>query len=341
MGLNILLTSMGGLVSPGIIEDLRSSCEIAKIVAVDNNPEAIGRHFADRFFTVPLGDDPSYIQHLINLCQKEEIDVVAPFSDEETLAISSKKKDFSEQNIATVCSLFEDVSVAGDKGSMLLRLKERGLVVPRFSLPRTTDDLFSAAQELGYPEKEIIVKPRRGRGGRGVVLLKETPNVMNNRGPLELKLEWYAEEAKKTEPLDIILMEYLPGEDYSVDCLCINGNPEIIVPRRRMNTIAGPSLVGKIVKNGEVETVVRSTLEQAFSFDSNVNVQLRYSQSGEGGVPLVYEINPRLAGTIVANKKAGADLLLYGILHAAGIALPAINYLKEVNMSRYFKEYYW
>jgi carbamoylphosphate synthase large subunit len=58
-----------------------------------------------------------------------------------------------------------------------------------------------------------------------------------------------------------------------------------------------------------------------FELHLNVNVQLRYSRV-DGGEPLVYEINPRISGSIAVNDAAGVSLLYYGIQLALGKPVP-------------------
>jgi carbamoyl-phosphate synthase large subunit len=336
MGICVLITSVGGLVSPGIIDNVRSMSEVSRIIGTDASPDAIGFHMVDRGYIVPYGDAPDYIDVLSMIVTREAVNVIVPCSDEEVLTFSRYKGSFRELGVAILCSSYNITAVAIDKGSMLTFLKEHGLVYPHFRLPTTTMELFQAAEELGYPSRPVVAKPRRGRGGRGVKVLREDINVFETRDSREMKLEWFAESLGQ-HVKELVLMEYLPGEDYSVDVLAERGNLLYIVPRKRIKVFLGPSQIGETLWDRQIVDIVEAVVN-CFGFDSNVNVQLRCAAND--GVPMVYEINPRISGTIVASKAAGVDLLRYGIRHSLGLDLTGGIMVRPVRMIRYFKEYF-
>ncbi len=338
MGICVLLTSVGGLVAPGIIDNLRNHPEVFRIIGTDVRNEAIGFYMVDQAHVVPRGDDPNYLPRLWEIIQQEGVDVIIPCSDEEALAFSAEKQLLKDAGVVVLCSPHPVTSLAVDKGSMLNFALQHGIPVPKFSLPTTIRELFRGAKELGYPVRPVVIKPRRGRGGRGVRVLKEEVNVLGTRDSREMKLEWLVDALRGEEPFEIVLMEYLPGEDYSVDVLADRGRLLGVVPRIRIEAILGPSRVGQIVRNQEVVDIVESVVK-AFGFDSNVNIQLKYSAPPDER-PMIYEINPRVSGTIVASTAAGVDLLYHGIRLALGQDLPASLAPRSVKMIRYLKEYF-
>ena len=338
MNICVLLTSVGGLVSAGIIDNLRKIPEVSKIIGTDTLSDAIGFYMVDKGYVVPNGESPEYISVLTNIIEKENVDVVIPCSDEEVLALSKYKEFFRAKNVAIICSSYAITSVAIDKGRMLTFLQGQGVQVPKFYLPLTTDELIQAATELGYPTKAVVVKPRRGRGGRGFRILKEAVDVLSTRDSHEMKLEWFVDAIHLQDHLDVVLMEYLPGEDYSVDVLADNGRILFIVPRKRIKIILGPSRVGEVFWDKEIVNIVELIVDK-FKFNSNVNIQLKCSIYPDKN-PMIYEINPRISGTIVASAAAGIDLLHYGIRHAFGLDLPLSTLPRPIKMIRYIKEYF-
>ena len=53
---------------------------------------------------------------------------------------------------------------------------------------------------------------------------------------------------------DYIFQEYLPGQEYTIDVLCdIESNPLIVIPRKRLQTKAGISSKGEIIKDNFIE----------------------------------------------------------------------------------------
>lgn len=334
----ILLTSVGGMVSPGIIDNLRNIPGVGRIIGTDATAEAIGFHFVDKAHVVPKGDSPDYIAVLTELADQESVDVIIPCSDEEVLALSQHKEALKKNGTSVICSSQEITSVAIDKGSMLNFLEQSRVPVPKYYLPTLKSEFIEAVENLGYPSRPVVVKPRRGRGGRGFRVLRENVDMLGTRDSQEIKLNWFLEAVPEQRLPEIVLMEFLPGEDYSVDVLAGKGQLFFVVPRRRIKAISGPSQIGEVVWNQEVVNTVELITER-FGFDSILNIQLKYPAS-PSKMPMIYEINPRVSGTIVASTAAGIDLLDYGIKHALGLDIPNRLLPQPIKMTRYFKEYF-
>ena len=337
--IRIILTSVGGLVAPGIIKSLKKKAtennERLFIVGIDMQKEAVGFYFVDRSYIVPSGDSKNYFSTLMKIARVNNINVIIPCSDEEILSISKERKRFIKNSIIPLCSDYDIVYKSNDKGLMLELLKEKGIPYPRFCVPTSIEEVIKFAKELNYPYTHFVVKPRLARGSRGFKIIKEEFDFFKDRTSNMVKLKYFIDILRDYRDFpDIVLMEYLPGEDYSVDALAYNGEPLYVIPRRRMKALGGPSVVGEIIQNDVVKNMVEEVI-RVFGFHLNVNIQLKYSKEG---IPLVYEINPRVSGTIVANDAAGVNLLYYGIKLALGQEIPRQSTIRRVKMLRYFKE---
>ena len=89
MNICVLLTSVGGLVAPGIIENLRRIPEVSRIVGVDASSDAIGFFLVDKSYVVPRGDENGYMDVLWSIIKAESVNLIIPASDEEVLTLSS------------------------------------------------------------------------------------------------------------------------------------------------------------------------------------------------------------------------------------------------------------
>jgi len=333
-GLSVLLTCAGGLVAPGIIRLIKDMPEVERVVAANASDEAIGFYFADEHHVIPMGDSPGYADALLQLCRDEDISVVIPASDEEVGAVSVARNRFVPE-VGVVCSSGEATTCALDKGDMLSFLKARGIAVPDYSLPVSKEELVRETERLGYPNRPVVAKPRRGRGGRGVRILEPRVDVAFGRSMQGLKLEWYVDSIRDEDVEKIILMEHLPGADYSIDTLSRQGELVGVAPRRRLTALGGPSQTGEVVQDESLTEQV-GQIVKAFGFDSLANIQLKENADG---VPCVYEINPRISGTIAAASAAGTCLLEGAIRQAAGLPV-MVERASELKMVRYLKEFY-
>ena len=69
-----------------------------------------------------------------------------------------------------------------------------------------------------------------------------------------MSLEWLDSLVEEDELADFI-MEYLPGVEYSVDVLCYEGKPEIIIPRERKMVVDGKAVVSRLLRHEGLITV--------------------------------------------------------------------------------------
>lgn len=342
--IRVLIPGVCHPVAVDTLENLRrASDNTLYIVGVDVEERGVDFTGIDVHYFVPPATSPDYIPAVLDIGVKERVQVVVPWSDDEVEMISSQAAVFKEAGIATLCGASESVDLALDKGTALQELQKRNIPVPGFGLASSADEIEREARRLGYPREKIVVKPRRGSGSRGMWILEEDVDMLQayrgagRRATLSsfLFIMRESEGAGRNVP-DYVVMQFLPGEDYSVDALADAGEALLVVPRRRIKAIEGISHIGETTPEPAVRAMVARVIE-AFNLHLNVNVQLRYSQIA-GGQPLVYEINPRISGSIVANDAAGASLFYYGIRMAMGLPIPARDSIR-VHETRMFRKW--
>lgn len=311
------------------------------IVGVDFEERGKDYNGVDAHYFVPPATSPEYPRAVLDIALQEHVDIVVPWSDDEVAAIAAFSGAFREHGIATLCGSFESVGRTLHKGTTLEGLAQNGVAVPEFEVVSSSEQIDRAAKKMGYPREKVVVKPCRGSGGRGLWILdSETDMLRYTHGPGRratlpalLFMVRESEKAGKAVP-EHVVMPFLPGDDYSVDALANEGKAVFVLPRRRMKAVEGISHVAEIRDNPEVRAMVARVVE-TFNLHLNVNVQLKYSKVS-GGEPLVYEVNPRISGTIVANDAAGVSLLYYGVQLALGRPIPDRDSLRarETRMFR-------
>ncbi|BFM03631.1 hypothetical protein Psyaliredsea_22780 [Psychrobacter alimentarius] len=110
-------------------------------------------------------------------------------------------------------------------------------------------------------------------------------------------------------PIPMLLMPYLPGQEYSIDVVCEYG--EVLAAVTRYKT-------GKIQHIGYEQSVmdVVIPLIQAFGCDGIVSVQ---TKADENGQHRVLEINSRPSGGIGYTTHSGVDLTQIGFAYWLGL----------------------
>lgn len=337
--IKILLTAAQSVITAGRVAALKNSEFNFHIVGADASSRPFKLALIDDWVTVPQGNNSQYLEAIKKIVVEKKIDVIVPATDLEVLAIAQEKPYFLNHGAACVCSDYSTVKTAINKAAALQFLKEKNILTPQFALPKNIAELKSTATQLGYPEKTLVFKPISGSGNSGVWLVQNdfSGNLLKNKGLPYITLEELVNQLKRLANFpEAVLMEYLSGEEYSVDGLANNGQPIYILPRVRVVALPGNSQESFIKENQAVENYV-SKICQAFGFTSNFNIQLKYSDQDQ---PLVYEINPRISATIVANAAAGINLLLFGILQALKIDYPKNLKYNPSRMVRFWSEYY-
>jgi carbamoyl-phosphate synthase large subunit len=133
---------------------------------------------------------------------------------------------------------------------------------------------------------------------------------------------------------ELVVSEYLPGQEYSVDLLVKNGEPLVVVSRRRDVTRLGISIIGTVEDNEEVVKVAKDTV-RSLHLNYNINIQLKYSTDR---IPKVIEINPRVSGTIVMCTGSGVNLPYLATKLALGEEIPKVTPRYGTRMLRYYEE---
>lgn len=335
----VLFTDVGHPVTSEALKNLREADNNFYFIGVDNSRETMGFLWVDKFYVIPQPSDPNYINSLLEVAVKERVDLIIPWTNEEALVIAKSSRLFKNEGIKLLNNTESTIRRLVDKGSMYNNLKVKGFPVPNFRLASNIQEIEHAIISLGYPKTPVVVKPRNLSGARGFCIIGNNVDLdkrgFGNKLPLKSFVS-LLRESKNTENLSYLIMEFLSGKDFSVDCLCKKGEPIFIIPRTRLSEMGGVSLIGETTDDLKVRKLVKRVIK-SFNLTYNINIQLRYRKS-ISGEPFIYDINPRISGTIVANSGAGIDLLYYGIKLALGKSIPEPENIKYrgVKMVRYW-----
>lgn len=336
-----MVTAAGAPGAPGIIKSLRLNDEREiKIIATDMNPESYGLFVAEKGYVVPPGTSNEYIPKMLEIAEKENIDVILPLSTYELMPLSRNKKKFEEIGAKMMVSDPKPLEIANNKGKLCEFLKKEGIPTPDAIMVDSLDEFERSVFKLGYPNVPVCVKPQISKGSRGFRIIKKDVNkldmLMNYKPDNTITtLEDMISIFEGANPFPkLVVMEYLPGKEYSVDLLVRKGEPLITIPRSRDLIKLGISFIGTVENNEEIAEMANRIVE-AIGLDYNINLQLKYSFNG---IPKIIEINPRVSGTIVLCTGAGANMPYLGVKMALDEEIPQIKIKYGTRMIRYWEE---
>ena len=303
----ILITGGGAPGAPGIIKAIQAVDPGVKIISCDMLDHTIGKILADDYFTVPRGDDPSYVETLLKICIEKNIKTILPITTKELIPLSKSKKLFLEKGITVLVSNELNLNIANNKGKLYQHLKDNGIATPNFMVVKTYDEFYEAEKDLNL--SPYIIKPCVGNGSRGFRIVDssaEEHDLLFNHKPTStyISVEKLHTILKSKAFPELIVSEYLPGAEYTVDCLILDGVIKFIIPRRRDKMNNGISVAGVVEHNEEIIAYTKSILE-CLELDGPIGIQLKYSSDNK---PLILEINPRIQGTTVACSGAGVNI---------------------------------
>ncbi len=340
--ITVLLTGCGAPGAPGIINCLHKVTERKiRIVGVDMNENAGGRGMVDAFYVVPAATDPKFIDAVLDVCRKENVDVIEPIVTKELVQFAKSKKRFEEIGVKIVVMDADILDLVNNKARLLEKCKAAGLPTADFRVATSVEEVEKGCAELGYPKKAVCVKAAQGDGSRGVRLVD--PNISRydlffNSKPNSMYIS-YDELIKvlseKPQIPEMMVMEYLPGTEYSVDFLADNGEVIYAVCRRGLSVVTSNMMSLEISDNPKVielcaQVVKALKLSGSFGFDLLCS---------EGDVqPYVAEINPRLTAGVVSCAAAGVNLPYLGIKRLLGEELPDCKPVIGTRMSRRYQE---
>ena len=341
-GIKVFITGSGAPGAPGIIKSLRKVKERQiTIIGGDANLEnSVGAGLLDKIYRIPFAESPDFIQKVLEICSTEKIDVIIPLVTRELLVFAKNRELFRQKGIYVSVSDPEQLEIANNKFLLMKFCRENGIPVPDFHLVRSLEEFRNAAKKLGYPDRKICFKPPVSNGLRGFRIIEDGQDRMfslMNEKPNNIYISFNEFESicKGGESFpELIVMEYLPGDEYSVDVLVDNGEFICAVPRSRDHIKMGISFVGTVVEDREIIGYSKRVVE-GLKLNGNVGLQFKRDLNG---VPKIIESNPRVQGTIVLCTAAGANMVYEAVRIGIGEkpGIPSINW--GLKMIRYWDE---
>ena len=322
-GTSVLLNGWGGLGGTGIVDSLRHNTDgrALRIVCADIEHRPALEYAADAFSILPHGDDPAYVDALLRLCRREGIDVILPGSSPEIRAISKNVERIRAGGVRVALDDYARIRPMMSKAQTYRTLRNGGIPVPDFAHVTDASQILPAVADMGYPDRPVCFKPssyESSGGARGFRVLRRTNTPFTaifGESAAEIDYDSVRRLSGTKERLDLLVMEYLPGPEFSVYVLADKGQMLYCVPNLRERMVGVHTFEASTVP---ADSGIRGICERIvgeLGLSYNVNIQLKASESGE--LKLV-EINPRMGGSIILPVAAGINLPYMAVKMALG-----------------------
>jgi carbamoyl-phosphate synthase large subunit len=336
--MKILITGSGAPGIAGTIYSLRNNYDKRPVylVGTDIKDGVAGQYLCDDFAVIPPANDvKSYLGRLLELSTIKKIDVILPQNTSELEILSQNKQKFEREGIKIVISSSESLKVSNDKYKLMNFCKSNEIPTADFFLTDNFKDLKKYAEKLGWPQKKVAIKPPVSNGQRGMRIIDQNFDLKKafyEQKPTDvfIRIESLYDILGERFP-ELIVMEYLPGDEYTVDVF--RHNQRIIaIPRKRLSIRSGITFGGCLEKNQQLITFSEKlakglNLEYCFGFQFKLD---------ETGLPKILESNPRVQGTMISAVFAGANIIYSSIKAVLGEEIPDLKIDWNAKLVRYW-----
>jgi carbamoyl-phosphate synthase large subunit len=322
--LKIIITGAGAPGIGGTIYSLKNNFDnrSIEIIGTDINDNVVGKYLCDNFYTIPKASNKSdYLEALNIISDIEKPDIIIPQNTSELETLADKIKDFEDKGIKIIVSNANSIQRSNNKYTLMELCRKSGVSYPEYRLVDNIFDLENSLKELGWPGNRVIIKPPVSNGMRGFRIIDEK---------FDHKKAFYSEkpdnsiigfnDLRKTlggNFPELLVSEYLPGDEYSVDILRTIDRIEVI-PRKRTLIRSGITFNGNLEENaGMINTSIKLSgllnMEYCFGFQFKMD---------NNNIPQLLECNPRVQGTMVMATIAGANLIYGAVKYALNEPIP-------------------
>lgn len=248
-----------------------------------------GRFVYSRYFPLScMVDEPDFENLFNGLLLAHAIDFAIPAHDSVALKLAVMQKNKHLKAVAIV----PDYSVAAICRSKRATYQLLSDVIK-------TPILYSPEQ-LATAPYPLFGKPDVGQGSRGAVLLPD-------RGAAEEKL--------RREP-NTVMMEYLPGSEYTVDCFTDKkGQLLFLSGRTRERIVNGIAVASRRAEHPEFVSIGRA-INDRLRMRGGWFFQVRENPQGAA---VLLEVAPRIAGSSGFQRVRGVNLGLLSLYDRMGL----------------------
>ncbi len=266
------------------------------VIATDMSPNAPALYEADAFYLVPKITEPGYIDRVLEICRKEQIQGVFSLIDPELSLLAEHEQSFRQIGTTVIGSSYELCERTLDKWQMYLWLKEHGYACAGSYVDK---EAFYRDVEKGKISYPVFVKPVRGSASIAITRAedRETVEFLFSHGE------------------GLLIQEYLRGQEIGADCYIdmISGETVSVFTKKKLVMRAGET-----DKGISFQDPVLFELIERFVKESGFRGQIDIDIFECDGVYYISEVNPRFGGGYPHAYEAGVNHMKYMVRNLEG-----------------------
>lgn len=230
--------------------------------------------FSNYIEGLPFYTESNFIDELNQIIDENHIDFIYPAYDDIQLFLTENRDEIHAE---VVTSDLETVRICRSKETTYQYFQDSEFVPEYYS---------SMDKVNSFP---VFVKPDVGQGAQGAM-------IIHNRKELELAFE---------KNPGLIICEYLPGAEYTIDCLTDNkGKLRVCRMRNRKRIRNGISVSSEKLNVPDEIRNIAEKINDRLNFCGAWFFQMK--KNAEGAFRML-EIAPRIAGTMGMSRNTGVN----------------------------------
>ncbi|MDN7226436.1 ATP-grasp domain-containing protein [Planococcus sp. N064] len=292
-------------------------------IVLDNDSEAPGAKLAHEFFQISTMD----FKKVLEIAKKKEIDGIITLASDQPMKIVSKVGE--ELKLKTIT--YDAALKCTDKGLMRKALKEKMVSIPKFLVAKNFQEFREYHLQFQQP---FIVKPVNSSGSRGVQLVKEITQ-------LERIYDYSAQYSSSRE---VIIEEYIEGEEFSVETMTYNGETKIVAITQKKTSetpffVEIQHMVPAIINREQQEVIEEIVIKTVNAVGIEYGPSHCEVKLNSRGV-FIIEIGARLGGDFISTKlvplATGYDLVANTINISLGLKPNVYEHRESAALIKYF-----
>ncbi|HXG95085.1 MAG TPA: ATP-grasp domain-containing protein [Blastocatellia bacterium] len=306
--ITIFISSAGATNAINVIDALGKTDLQLRLIAGDTDPLAVGIHMAERGYVLPVASDPEFIPRVLEICSKEEVDIILPIYSAELPVFARHRNEIQDRGLRLCVADEATLNLCDDKLRVIEFFDRIGV-----ACPKTWSYEAALNEKLEYP---VFLKRRGGSGSKGAMRINSAEDLRYHAAPA------------------MVVQEYLDGKEYTVDIVSdLKGKMIAASPRERVRVYGGLSTRGITVNDDEIIETSRLIVE-SLGLPGPSNLQCKRTSAGE---LKYFEVNPRFAsGGLPLAVAAGLNIPEILVRLLMSWPLPEIKVRAGVIMNRYW-----
>lgn len=258
---------------------------------------------------LPFVNDVFFIEKLNAFIDKNNIDFIFPAHDDVLLYLSQNASNISAKIVA---HSKETTYITRFKDKTYLELSEQDFIPILYSFDETIS-LFP-----------VFCKPKCGQGSKDTFKIECENDLKHFLNIYDKK--------------DFIVTEFLPGDEYTIDCVSANDNVLFCGGRVRAKTINGISSLSRPVINSEFDRIA-NCLQKQFDFSGAWFFQLKKDKYNK---LKLLEIGSRISGTMGTYRALGVNFCELFLLIKQGVPISILkNNINIITSKVLFPKYHF